>query len=118
MPTPTTKNTINISSEAFDELTGALNDKGIKLESDTEFIVKKDLAIKGPINYRQVNLRHQIMIEVAKVYKAPIDEREMEISDSSNFIKYLDSVYKYILTGEQPQTATTETKSKKSGWEN
>lgn len=108
------KNIINVSSECFDEITGALNEKGIKLDNDTEFTVKKDTAIKGPINYRQVNLRHQLLIEIVKIYKSPINDKEMEFNDAKDFIEFFDKIYQYILTGQSEIKKFGEIK--KSGW--
>ena len=115
MPSPIPRKEISISSEAFDEMTGALQDAGIKLEKDDEFTVKRDMAIKGPILYRQVNLRHQILTEVVKVYEPLPDDNGMCKTDSSHFINFLDDVYKYCLTGDKPE-ATTTTQPKASGW--
>lgn len=105
MPT-TPRKEINISSDAFDEITGALHEAGIKLEKDDSFTITKDMAIKGPINYRQVNLRHQILIEVSKVYKTPITN-DFEVPNSEYFIKFLDDVYEYIKTGEKKSKSET-----------
>lgn len=111
MPPTLVRKEISISSDAFDEMTGALNEAGIKLDNDTEFVVKKDLTIKGPILYRQVNLRHQILMEVAKVYKSPING-DFEVSNSSHFIDFLDDVYQYILKKKKPtKNPTSPTKT-------
>lgn len=122
MPPSLVRKEINISSEAFDEITGALQDAGIKLEKDDSFTITKDISIKGPILYRQVNLKHQILMEVVKVYKTPID-KDFEVSNSSHFIDFLDDVYLYCLTGEKPakpenrnQTKATSTKPKNKPW--
>lgn len=108
---------VKVSSEAFDEFTGALNDAGIKLGKDDEITITKDMAVKGPINYRQVNLRHQILIEVAKVYKTPI-QKDFEVSNSAHFIDFLDDVYKYILEGKDKTTDNKTKTPAKSGWGN
>lgn len=118
MPPTLVRKEISISSEAFDEMTGALQDAGIKLEKDDEFTVKKDLAIKGPILYRQVNLRHQILAEIKSIYKPPMVD-DIELSDSAHFINFFDDVYKYCLTGEKPEgkpTTETKPKPKSTGW--
>ncbi len=116
MPPTLVRKEINISSDAFDEMTGALNDAGIKLDVNDEFVVKRDISIKGPILYRQVNIRHQVLMEVVKIYKSPV-KNDFEINDAEDFVNFLDTVYKYILEGTTPEiTLKTETKPKASGW--
>ncbi len=113
MPPQLVRKEINLSFEAFEEMTNALNEAGIKLEKDDVLTINKDISVKGPILYRQVNLRHQILAEVVKIYKAPMNEHEIEVTDSNHFINFLDDVYKYCLTGERP--ATTQPKAS-LGW--
>lgn len=117
MAPPKQRHNVSISHEAFEEFTNALNEAGIKLDTDDEILIKRDISIKGPILYRQVNLRHQILMEVVKVYKSPI-VNEFEINDVNNFIDFWDTCYKYALTGEKPlkPTATVTEIKPKSGW--
>lgn len=120
MAPPKPKHEINISHEAFEEFTNALNEAGVKLDKNDEILIKPDMSIKGPILYRQVNLRHQILMEVVKVYKSPMID-EIEINDVNDFLNYLDAIYSYVLTGEKPaspekKTATiTELNTKPKG---
>lgn len=103
------RTSIEISSEAFDELTGALREQGVNLDNDSEFTVKKNIAIKGPILYRQVNLRHEILKEVVKAYEPKVDaEREFCLTDSKHFIDFFDDVYNYVLTGKKPSATVTQ----------
>lgn len=101
---------LNVSSDTFDEISNALNDKGTKINGDDPILLTKDIAIKGPINYRRVNLRHQILMEVAKVYKTPIDKDDYEVSNSKHFIDFLDDVFHYILEGKE-RIAEVKTKA-------
>lgn len=115
MPPPN----INVSMECFNELANALEAQGQKVNPENPITVTKDIKIKGPIDYRQVTIRKDVLVEVSKVYKTPVDEREMEVSDSTHFINFLDDVYKYIFKGEKPKTQETKTTTvepKKSGW--
>lgn len=115
------KHHITISENAMYEFTEALKASNIQLGPNDEVMITKDMAVTGPYNYRQVNLRHQILMEVAKVYKTPI-KNDFEVSDSSHFINFLDDVYNYILDGERktdtpkPTTEPTPQLDKKSGW--
>lgn len=125
MPTPpkSKPHEITVSSEAFDEFTGALNEAGIKLEPGDKILINlAEIGVKGPINYRQVNLRHQILTEVAKVYEPPMDDDGQKcLTDATHFIDFFDAVYKYCLTGDKPTitkpiTETSNQSTNKAGW--
>lgn len=123
MPTPpkAIRHEVKVSHNIFEELTSALNEAGIKLEKNDEYTVKPDIAIKGPILYRQVNLRHQILMEIVKIYKSPVNKDDMEYNDAKDFITFLDDVYQYILTGNIPASPENKNQSttqpiKKAGW--
>lgn len=95
---------LNVSLETFNEIANGLEAKGIKVNADSPITIAKDVKIKGPIDYRQVQIRRDVLSEVVKVYKAPVDKREMEISDSKDFINYMEDIYQYILTGKKVET--------------
>lgn len=110
---------VNVSMECFNELANALEAQGQKVNPENPITVTKDIKIKGPIDYRQVTIRKDVLIEVAKVYKTPVDNREMEVSDSKHFINFLDNIYEYILKGTKPEDKTAKpVETKKSGWNN
>jgi len=98
---------INVSLETFNEIANALEARQIKINKDAPISITKDIKIKGPVDYRQVTIRKDVLMEVAKVYKTPIDKKDYEVSDSKHFIDFLDAVYQYVLLGKQ---TTTETK--------
>ncbi len=113
------KYTLRISEDAMYEFTEALRANNIQLTGNEDITITKDMAVTGPYNYRQVNLRHQILIEAVKVYKSPINANEMEYNNAQEFIKFIDDVYQYVLTGMTEQQSDTETKPKsavKGGW--
>ena len=126
MPKPPMKRTLEgakrynlvISEDAMYEFTEALKANNIQLTSEDEVTITKDIAVTGPYNYRQVNLRHQILMEVAKVYEPLMsDDGDKCLTDSKHFINFLDDVYKYVLSGEKPSATVTELKTTNdNGW--
>ena len=90
---------INVSLETFNEIANALEARGIKVNKDAPISITKDIKIKGPVDYRQVTIRKDVLMEIAKVYKTPII-KDFEVSDSKHFINFLDEVYLYILLGK------------------
>lgn len=108
-----------ISENAMYEFTEALKENNIQLTKDDEVLITGDMSVTGPYNYRQVNLRHQILMEVVKVYEPPMDaDKTSCLADAKHFIDFFDAVYKYVLTGDVPTDKpkpTTET-PKSTGW--
>src|ERR1051325_1916621 len=96
---------IQISENAHSEIVHALNEHGHKINAGDNIVISKDIGIKGPYNYRQVNLRHQIMQDVVKIYKSPMID-DIEKNDSKEFIDFLDDIYNYILKGEKIENKT------------
>lgn len=110
------KHDIKLSQNAYDELSTALQAQQIVLNKDDTILITKDIALIAPVNYKQTQIRRDVLEEVVKVYKSPVDEREMELTDSKHFIDFLDAVYKYVLSGDKPtetQIITVEPKPKK-----
>lgn len=111
MPTPTQTHNVNVSLETFNEVANALEAAGVKINADAPISITKDIKIKGPVDYRQVQIRRDVMQEVVKVYEPPMNEdASVTLADSSHFINFLDDVYNYILRGKKPETP------KKTGW--
>lgn len=108
------KHEINLSVDAYDEFFGALQAKGIQVKSGESIVIDKDIRLKGP-NYKQVEIRRDVLIEVCKVYKSPM-EGDFETNDVLGFINFVDAVYKYILTGEQPPSPLTTPPFKQTKW--
>lgn len=107
---PTDKTTVKVSLETFNEIANALEASGKTINKETDIILTKDISIKGPIDYRQVTIRKDILEFVKDVYKAPMNEDQIEITDSGHFINFFDDVYNYCLKGEKPTEKPTETK--------
>ena len=91
---------LKVSMETFNEIANALEARGEKVNSTENIVLTKDVSIKGPIDYRQVTIRKDVLVEVAKVYKTPLIN-DFEVSNSKHFIDFLDDVYNYILKGER-----------------
>lgn len=117
---------VNVSQEAFEEILNALEAQGVQLNRDNPITITKDISIKGPVNYRQVTIRKDIMQIAAMCYKTPI-EKEFEVSNSDHFCKFAEDLYQYAMTGKvsnqeskepTPPSKPTLVKSEKdkSGW--
>lgn len=108
---------ISVSIPTYDEILNALDAKGIRLAPDTDIVLTKDIKIIAPVNYKQVTIRRDVLEQVAKVYKAPIDG-DFEITDSEHFINFFNDVYNYVLKGERPaaKNKTEIVPIKKAGW--
>lgn len=117
MPASSTIINVNVSLETFNEIANALEASGKKINADAPLTITKDTKIKGPIDYRQVTIRKDVLMEVVKVYKTPIDGNEYEVSDSKHFINFFDDVYNYVLKGKVTAEPTTETKPKANTWQ-
>lgn len=119
---PTQTHNVNVSLETFNEIANALEAAGVKINADAPISITKDIKIKGPVDYRQVQIRRDVMQEVVKVYEPPMNEDgSVCLTDSSHFINFLDDVYSYILKGEKPKATPTtvapiKTTPKKTGW--
>lgn len=112
---------LQVSLETFQEIANGLEAKEVKINSDANITLVKNIKIKGPIDYRQVQIRRDVLMEVVKVYKAPMID-DIELTDSQHFINFLDDVYKYVFKGEKPAATTPpnkiviETQPNKTGW--
>lgn len=117
MPTLPDKTIVKVSLETFNEIANALEATGKTINKDADIILTKDMSIKGPIDYRQVTIRKDVLEFVKDVYKAPMEDGLFEVSDSNHFINFFDDVYTYILEGKKPETkAIIDVQPKASSW--
>jgi len=103
---------IKVPVDIYDELFRLLEAGGVQLKPDDDLVITKDIKMEMPgVNYKQVTIRRDILTAIVPAYKAPIDEREMEVTDSLHFIRFVDDVYKYILEGTKPSNVITPAKT-------
>lgn len=92
---------LDVSETTYEEIFNALEAKGQKPNSEVELTLKKDVALKGPINYRFTTIRRDILEHVVKAYR-PIIDNEFELTDAAHFIEFYDAVFNYVLRGDKP----------------
>lgn len=116
---------IKVSEATHSEIVNALNANGKKINPGESFTVTKDVSIIGPIDWRAVQVRRDVMAEVVKVYEPRMNENgDKCLTDSHHFIAFLDDVYNYILRGDKPKPAEQKSnvtpikppEKPKSGW--
>lgn len=117
MPTLPDKTIVKVSLETFNEIANALEASGKTINKESDITLTKDISIKGPIDYRQVTIRKDILEFVKDVYMSPLNDDMNQISDSEHFLNFFDDVYNYVLKGERPTAKpATETKTETKAW--
>ena len=112
------KISIKCSIPTFHELAQKLEESGVKITDTDSFTITKDTVLERPIDWRLLTVRKDCVTEAAKVYRHRQDTNEMEITDSSHFLNYVEDIYNYILNGDKPEVAVEDKPEtpKKQGW--
>lgn len=99
-----------VSMGTFGELTTLMERNGRTLNDGKEITIESNDAVIPPIDFRLAALRQNCLAEVVKVYKTPI-EKDFEVNNVDDFIRFFDKVFQYVFKGEMSTPAVEKSKS-------
>lgn len=98
---------LKVSENTFNEIANALDNLGIKVNPEENITLSKDTAIKGPVDWRHVQVKRDILPQIAAVYKPKMTEDgTICITDSLHFINFFDDCFNYVMKGDKPKDNT------------
>lgn len=99
---------LKVSMATYGEIAALLEQSGVKINTGEPLTIVKTDKFAPPVDFRLVTIRRDIISECAKVYSSPFDEDGRAISDASNFLKFVDTVYQYVLNNKLETTTKEE----------
>lgn len=105
---------LKVSMECFNEIANALEAQGKKVNPEESITITKDTSIKGPVDWRLVKVKMDVLQWYKDVYQPPVDENQFLSNNNSHFIEAFDAVVDYILKGDKPDNQTKVASAKKT----
>lgn len=91
---------LDVSLATYDEIAGLLEQKGIKINTGEALTLSKTDKLVPPVDFRLVTIRRDVMGICTPAYKSPLDPNGNPITDSADYIKFVDDNFQYILHGK------------------
>ncbi len=94
---------LKVSLATYDEIAGALERAGTKINTGDTLTIGKSDRLIPPIDFRLVTIRRDVMGICAPVY-----QRNKEQTNAEEFIDFVSKVFNYVLNGEPEKEEVKE----------